>query len=316
MMMDNKELDVSALINDGQKDNVEEDNSSKVGQQVTASDYNDSNRPAIIAFYGDAMNDGNVNELVDDIVPPVIVLIGFPGYGKSTFVSSLYHVVMCTGGIGKFKFLDSETLAGFERRSHIRNAEIVAKERLDRTPVYADYFLSMLFENTETGEHVKVVFSDRSGETYKWYALRKGNLERDRILPTDCHIVYFMDSKEIADDDNFYVLRDNLENLSKRMKDKELFSKNKTFEVVYNKSDELVTDNELKECFEGNKPEIEQILESYCTLEHNTMICSKNPLKNEKLIKFFETLIENCTSNRTQNSEILKALNWVRIEKE
>ena len=64
---------------------------------------------------------------------------------------------MREGKIGKYKFLDSETLAGFERRSHIRNAEIVAIERLDRTPIYADYFLSMLFANTVTHEYVKIV---------------------------------------------------------------------------------------------------------------------------------------------------------------
>ena len=106
-------------------------------------------------YYGDALNDSNINDIVGESQPHVVVLVGFPKYGKSTFVASFYHAVMTTGQIGKYKFVDSDTLVGFERRAYIRQAELRIKKRLDRTPMYADYFLSLLFENVETGNKVK-----------------------------------------------------------------------------------------------------------------------------------------------------------------
>ena len=68
-------------------------------------------------FYGDALNDSNINNIVGESQPHVVVLVGFPKYGKSTFVASFYHAVMTTGQIGKYKFVDSDTLVGFERRA-------------------------------------------------------------------------------------------------------------------------------------------------------------------------------------------------------
>lgn len=312
--MDNN-IDVSALIDDGQKKTIEEDENANK-KQVTASDYGNQESNSNFAFYGDALNDDNVNELVDNVVPPVVVLVGFPQYGKSTFISSLYHIVLHTGGIGKYKFLDSETLAGFERRSHIRNAEIAAKERLDRTPVYADYFLSMLFENKKNGERVKIVFSDRSGETYFKYASLKGYLEHDKVLATDCHILYFMDSEMIAIDDKFVELRDNLTDLSKRMKDKGLFDGNKTFEIVYNKSDRLTDEDKQKDDFKENIAEIEDIIGRYCKLEKKTNLCSMHPLQNKELVKFFEKMIDGCVCRVKLDKDICSKLNWVHKEME
>lgn len=309
-MMANDNIDVSALINDGQKDIVENGNSVNI-KQVTASDYGNQEATSSFAFYGDAMNDDNVNELVDDIVPPVIVLVGFPQYGKSTFISSLYHIALCTGKVGKYKFLDSETLAGFERRSHIRNAEIAAKERLDRTPVYADYFLSMLFENTETGEHVKVVFSDRSGETYLKYAQQNGYLEKDKLLATDCHIIYFMDSEKIAADECFIELRDNIDHLTIRMKNKGLFDGNKSFEIVYNKADMLKEEDKQNEDFKYNIAQIEKKIERYCSLSKKTSISSMHPLENKELEKFFEEMIDGCACQVKLDEEVCNQLDWV-----
>ena len=68
-------------------------------------------------YYADALNDNNVNEIIGDEIPHVIILIGFPEYGKSTFVASLYHKILTDGKIGKYKFIDSDTLVGFERRA-------------------------------------------------------------------------------------------------------------------------------------------------------------------------------------------------------
>ena len=46
--------------------------------------------PETSQFYCDAMNDGNINMVLNNVKPELIVLMGFSDYGKSTFVGSLY----------------------------------------------------------------------------------------------------------------------------------------------------------------------------------------------------------------------------------
>lgn len=48
-------------------------------------------------FYCDAMNDGNINMVLNNVKPELIVLLGFSDYGKSTFVGSLYHYLLKNG---------------------------------------------------------------------------------------------------------------------------------------------------------------------------------------------------------------------------
>lgn len=91
-------------------------------------------------YYGDALNDTNINELVGDEIPHVVILVGFPKYGKSTFVASLYHKVLTTGCVGDYIFVDSDTLAGFERRAQVRDIELKINDRIDRTPCVCRLF--------------------------------------------------------------------------------------------------------------------------------------------------------------------------------
>ena len=72
-------------------------------------------------FYCDAMNDGNINMVLNNVKPELIVLLGFSDYGKSTFVGSLYHYLLKTGSIDGYELYDSDTFSGFERRFYLRN---------------------------------------------------------------------------------------------------------------------------------------------------------------------------------------------------
>lgn len=124
-------------------------------------------------YYGEAKSDNDVNDLQDDDRPFLISVIGFPECGKSTFVSSIYHLCMTRGGIGSFKFFDSDTLIGFEKRALIRHIKTDVKNRNLRTQVYENPFLSLSFRNVD-GRVAKVIISDKSGETYEKYKDRAG----------------------------------------------------------------------------------------------------------------------------------------------
>lgn len=72
-------------------------------------------------FIGEALNDDEkLNLLMTDTKPYITILVGFEGYGKTSFVATCYHIMLTDGGIGEYKFCDSDTLVGLERRSFMR----------------------------------------------------------------------------------------------------------------------------------------------------------------------------------------------------
>lgn len=261
-----------------------------------------------VFFYGDAMNDGNINDIVDDTIPYVVILVGFPQYGKSTFVSSLYHAVMTTGAIGKYKFIDSDTILGFERRAYIRNEELRIKKRVDRTPIYADYFLSLLFENTLTGKKVKLILSDRSGEDYLEYGKYQTAIEKDNALRYARHILFFLDA-EAAAGEGFLDMQSSLGLLLLRMNKYGVFSDKKYIDIVFNKID-LINDG-VKEAYNTNKDAIVQIIKKSTTVNRIQELESLHTPINDDCNKFFEYLLDSCEQPVALTAEVKDKIDWV-----
>lgn len=175
-------------------------------------------------FYCDALDDGNVNQVVKDVVPHVVTFLGFAEFGKSTFVGSLYHYLMANGVIGDFTFYDSDTFSGFERRTYIRNAKLAGVKRSLRTTEIDGYYLSLHFERD--GHHFQLVLSDRSGETYdKHYISDAANISADKGLKNSKHLVFFIDSTVFIDIEKRLHFENLFKKLLSRMKSSEIFKK-------------------------------------------------------------------------------------------
>ena len=71
-------------------------------------------------FYTDALNEVNINNIITNQKPELIVLFGLNDLGKTTFVGSLYHLLRVSGKMADYKFVNSDTFAGFERRVFLR----------------------------------------------------------------------------------------------------------------------------------------------------------------------------------------------------
>lgn len=259
-------------------------------------------------YYGDALNDTNINEVVGDEIPHVVILVGFPKYGKSTFVASLYHKVLTTGYVGDYMFVDSDTLAGFERRAQVRDIELKIKDRIDRTPVYADYFLSMLFVHSLTKKRVKLVLSDRSGENYLRYAKSETDINQDMVLKNAVHIIFFLDASKMASD-KMFDLQDDLSDLILRMNKYGAFNGEKCVDIVYNKADTLQTE-ETKELFRRNAECIENIISKKKQINKKFEISSLDA-ENEGLNNFFKYLLSGNTDEPCINEALLQQINWV-----
>lgn len=259
-------------------------------------------------FYGDALNDSNINDIVGENQPHVVVLVGFPKYGKSTFVASFYHAVMTTGKIGKYIFLDSDTLLGFERRAFIRDAELKIKTRLDRTPMYADFFLSLLFENQETGNKVKLILSDRSGEDYREYGKFEAKINDDKALRHARHIIFFLDAEATAGD-KYLDMQSDLGMLLPRMNKYGAFESKKCVDVVFNKKD-LVT-KEMETDYNANRDEIVAKIKAVTPINKVEALHSLHIPMNDECIKFFEYLLDSCEQPEPLSDEDKKKQDWV-----
>lgn len=261
-------------------------------------------------FYCDALDDGNVNQVVKDVVPHVVTFLGFAEFGKSTFVGSLYHYLMANGVIGDFTFYDSDTFSGFERRTYIRNAKLAGVKRSLRTTEIDGYYLSLHFERD--GHHFQLVLSDRSGETYdKHYISDAANISADKGLKNSKHLVFFIDSTVFIDIEKRLHFENLFKKLLSRMKSSEIFKKNMVIDVVFNKIDDILNkDENIQVEFKSRAESLKGNLENESGLKINRVfeISSLKINDNGSLIDFFKYLVGCCDCKNTYNTKV----DWVK----
>lgn len=255
-------------------------------------------------FFGDAKSDKELNDLMDNRKPLIISVIGFPECGKSTFVSSIYYLCLTRGGIKQYKFYNSDTLIGFEKRSFIRQITTETENRNFRTQVYENSFLSLYFKNDE-GKNVKIILSDRSGETYQKYKDKAGLSAHDVGLCYADIIILLVDSNEFISHNVNEKKR--LRCLISRLKEEGIFKPNTKFYLVMNKTDlcsHEEIESKINDFLEKNK---ELFPESY-DVKH---IQSINLRGSNALEEFVSSLIE--IKFKEELSHDIEDIDWVRI---
>ena len=120
-------------------------------------------------FIGEALGeDEKINNLMAQSKPEITILIGFVGYGKTSFVASCYQILLTEGKIGEYTFYDSDTLTGLERRLFLRRYSEELKDvapAIKRTLRGEPHLLTFRFKHPQKGNKV-VVISDHSGEAH------------------------------------------------------------------------------------------------------------------------------------------------------
>lgn len=265
-------------------------------------------------FYCDALDDADANQLVNDVVPHVVTLVGFSDFGKSTFVSSLYHYLMVNGKIEDFVFYDSDTFSGFERRAYIRNAQLSPGKRSLRTTEIDGNFLSLHFE--KNNQHFELVLSDRAGEIYgKQYIADATKLEADKGLKCSKHLVFFIDASALVEIQERIQFQNKFKKLLSRMKSVGIFDKDMVIDVIFNKMDKIQDvddkekDKKIKEEFKLKSNEFVENLKTETKHDVNNKfkIISNRLNENKELLKVFEYLANSCESRKTCNPKV----DWV-----
>lgn len=262
----------------------------------------------IAQYYCDSMTDENINDVLGDYNTHLVTLVGFSEVGKSTFVASLYHKLMCTGEIDGYKFIDSDTYVGFERRAYIRNESLKTSKRNSRTTTLEGQFLTLTLSKND--KISKLIISDRAGETYKKsYKSNLSDVKQDKGLINSHHIIFFIDSSSINNESDYSDFCDDFQLLLSRMASAEVFKVPKEYDIIYNKLDLIQTD-EIKELYKKQSQDLENKMKTdYGITISNTFEIIANDMKDPGLNDVFNYLVNTLNSHTGYQ---YKESNWVK----
>lgn len=262
----------------------------------------------VAQYYCDSLTDENINDVLGDYNTHLVTLVGFSEVGKSTFVASLYHKIMCTGEIDGYTFIDSDTYVGFERRAYVRNEAFKTSNRNLRTTTLEGQFLTLTLLKDD--KENKLIISDRAGETYKnSYTSNLSDVKQDKGLINSHHIIFFIDSSSVNNEDNYNDFCDDFQLLLSRMASAGVFNIPKVYDIIYNKIDLNQTD-EVKELYMKQSQDLEnKIKNDYgINISRKFEIISNN-MRDQGLDDVFKYLVNTLNSHTYC---LHKETNWVQ----
>lgn len=271
--------------------------------------------PDTSQYYCDAMNDANINMVLNNVKPELIVLVGFSDYGKSTFIGSLYYYLLTKGKVGGYEFYDSDTFAGFERRLYLRNIknDETAKSKTLRTEEEDEYLLTLTFYNSSLKEKKQIIISDRAGETYKKYVNVKDHIKKDESLPRAQRVLIMIDSTQL--ETGWDVQEGRFRQLFAGLKECGKMPKEATFTLLFNKIDLVRNNDRLKAAYERDKDTVVSFFCSELELEDNELdireIDSKHIHDNTEFENLVSDLIKKDDTTKAEEQRLKKVLDWV-----
>ena len=264
-------------------------------------------------FIGEALSeDDKLNLLMTGTKPYITVLVGFEGYGKTSFVATCYHIMLTDGGIGEYKFCDSDTLVGLERRSFLRRFNEVMEgipPSTKRTIRGEAHLLT--FHLTKDGNEEITIFSDHSGEDYRQYADQKDRIREDVLIQNADRILFFIDIPSLLDTRFLQMVQD-YKNLLSNMKAANIFRPQTKTLLLFNKFDVINTDKD-KERYESKKKSVISMFKSSIQVNDiETIELTSNNIDNSDILKsLFQNIVESDSVQMWSDNKYSE-LDWVR----
>lgn len=269
--------------------------------------------PETTQFYCDALNDENINMVLNNVKPELIVLLGFADYGKSTFVGSLYSYLLSKGNVEGYELYDSDTYSGFERRYYLRNVDNddTVKSKTLRTEEDDDYLLTLTFYNPSLKEKKQLIISDRAGETYRKYVDAKERIQKDTSLPRAQKVIILLDTTRLKDD--WDELRGWFIQLFSGLKENGKMPKDAEYTLLFNKIDLVNNNKDLKKAYDANKVEVKTFFRTELGVEtlETEEIDSKHIHNNKKFEELVGKLLKKDETAKNEEAKLKKVLDWV-----
>lgn len=264
-------------------------------------------------FIGEALNDDEkLNLLMTDTKPYITILVGFEGYGKTSFVATCYHIMLTDGGIGEYRFCDSDTLVGLERRSFLRrfNAAMESVPSSTKRTIRGEAHL-LTFHLSKDGFEKITIFSDHSGEDYRTYADQKDEIKNDVLIQNADRILFFVDIPSLLDTKFLRMMQD-YKNLLSNMKSADIFRPQTKITLLFNKID-IINDDAKKERYEEKKKVLIPIFRSIIGINkiETIELTSNNIDKSDDLKSLLQDIAQS-VSIQTWIDNNESDLDWVK----
>lgn len=272
-----------------------------------------SNEPIDGTFIGEALDDdAKINSLITMNKPEIIALVGFVGYGKTSFIASFYHTLLREGKIRDYELFDSDTLTGLERRLFLRRyhekLSSVAPNTI-RTIRGEPHLLTFHLSNPQKGEKV-IIISDHSGEDYQEYVDTKAKLENDVLLRNANRIIFFIDCGKLLTAD-IMSMRQNYLTLITNMKEYSVLKPDVKIQFLFNKID--LTESK-KNTYESKKKTFLDKMSEAIGFEITNIpeVVSNQINNNTTVLDVFYDIIDNTSVQSNVNDTEISQLDWAK----
>ena len=260
-------------------------------------------------LFCDAKNQSELNDCIDSERPKLVALVGFANYGKSTFIGTLYELLIQNLNYRGYSFVDSDTYVGFERRVFLRRINDEDTSDTKRNVLGENDILNLVLRS-EKGEKHQVILSDKAGETYLKYTSSDDEVKEDRVLENADLIVFFVDAEvdtqKLAD---HIFISEKYEGLLTRLKAQHKITALTSYIMVFTKIDKVDSD-ERREKLADRKKKLSAIFTENIGKEPNQIYeVNSKDLSHDGLNQVFEKIISPLTS-----VEAAKELDWVKME--
>lgn len=194
-------------------------------------------------LFCDAKSQLDLNKFINAEKPKLVALVGFADYGKSTFIGSLYQLLIQNHEYKGYSLVDSDTYVGFERRVFLRreNSENISDTK--RNILGENDILNLILQSEKNDRH-QILISDKAGETYSKYISSNAEIENDCVLENADLIIFFVDaevdSRKLAEHNQ---IQQKYESLLSRLKDLQKIKAQSSYAIVYTKVDKVEGDD-------------------------------------------------------------------------
>jgi len=277
----------------------------------------------------DALREADVNNMAFPSRPTLITLFGISECGKTTFVGSLFAILRRRPHLLNVKFIDSDTLTGFERRVHQRFLSETGQSVIQRTQRKAGSILNVVLGNAQGEDKHMFVLSDLSGEIYKDAISEKSVVLQQTAVKYADKLVIFVDIEALLKTKTYNSYKNNFKSLLTRFKENNMLPDESEIFVAFNKVDKVgilaneeaqneegVVDeakkNEFIQLWKGRKNAVEDSIKEIVSIPDENIfeICSLGIAvgeEDEGLIKLFSKIL-----TKKQHKPLPAAYNWIQ----